>query len=258
MRVFVLMLLVLNLAFFCWQYLGDSGQSAEDEMSSTSTDSALAGPSLVLVKEAVPPATTRKQVELSAVEPVTEVESPIDEVVIEPQTEVIAAAAMVKPEPVARCYKVGPFEQRQQPSEMALVAERYGFEAAITARQVERLFGEWVYLSGYSTLAAARADVASLKAQGIRDISIARLDEGQLIISLGIFGQQKSLKRRLDEVGALGYVNYQQRKRYRKAEEFWLVLSGFAGEPQQSMLEDLNALLSEHFSAVELQTVDCG
>jgi len=258
MRVFVLMLLVLNLTFFGWQYLGDPERAEEEVMQSMSADAALAAPSLVLVKEAVLPASRPKSIELNDHAPVIEVESQAEAVMAEAPIEEIEAAVAIRPEPLARCYKVGAFVARQQPSSMIEVAERYGFETAIRARQVERLFGEWVYLTGYHALAAARADVVALKQQGVRDISIARLDDGQLIISLGIFGQQKTLQARLREVEALGYVNHQQRQRFRKVEELWLVLSGFEGEQQQAMAVELNAALSAHFPSVEMQTVDCG
>ncbi len=270
MRAFVLMVLVLNLIFFAWQYLGGSAQQGEDEKVVVPTAAEWVVPSLALVSE-VPsivievkeaPSTVQSDV-VAVVEQAVVDSHQVEQSDSSPEVERVAEAdraakVAAPPQPVALCYKVGPFEKRTKPLEMVEMAERNGFDTAITARQVERFFGEWIYLADYDTLRAARADVAVLKREGIKDIAIARLDDGRLVISLGIFGQQATLEERLREVEALGYVNHQRRKRYRKAEEFWLVLSGFEGAQQQSMVDELNAVLDERFPAVEVKKVDCG
>jgi len=137
------------------------------------------------------------------------------------------------------------------------MAVQYGFDAAITARAGESLLGEWIYLTEYGSLQSARDDVTALKGQGIKDVGIARLASGELIISLGIFGKQNTLKRRLAELKALGYVNYQTKKRYRKTEEFWLVLSGFEGDQQRILADELGVALADRFPAAQLAPVGC-
>ena len=284
MRVFVLMVLVLNVLFFGWQYISGLDPQEAEETVLVPSAAEWAAPSLELVREV--PSIVIDVKGGGATDPatvVTVVESPVVEVKVGPVTEpkaaskpevakIVAAVSpvpveqsesaaekvdLVVPPAVALCYKAGPFKQRSQPQPLVAMAEQYGFDTAITARKVESLLGEWIYLTEYETIKPARADVSALKAQGIKDIAIARLGDGQLIISLGIFGKEASLKRRLQELRALGYVNYQTRKRYREAEEYWLVLSGFEGDQQRMMADELGVALSNRFPKAQLTIVGC-
>ncbi|MBL1259936.1 MAG: hypothetical protein COB33_005330 [Thiotrichaceae bacterium] len=261
MRVFVLMVLALNVAFFSWQFLREEELDAEvsEELLRPSAD--VVGVSTLALVSEVPaividviPAQS-----VALVEPPMEGAAPIG-VVGDVMSAVINAdidEEVAAPALVALCYKAGPFKQRAQPQELVAMAESYGFDVAITAREVESLLGEWIYLTEYASVKSARADVTALKAQGLVDISVTRLKDGQLIISLGIFGQKETRERRLRELKALGYVNYQTKKRYRKREEFWLVLSGFKGESQRILADELGVVLSDRLPAARLAPVDC-
>ena len=294
MRAFVLMVLVLNVGFFTWQYLADNQWGLEEsaglELKALPEKAAI--PSLVLVSEE--PAIV---IDVIPVQPLAVAESSLEEARSEglaseksalgeaaltgseaeqepveiatavgsesaasPAVAEVAVEVVVEVEPpalIAICYKAGPFKQRSQPQELEAMAVQYGFDAAITARVGESLLGEWIYLTEYGSLQSARDDVTALKGQGINDVGIARLASGELIISLGIFGKQNTLKRRLAELKALGYVNYQTKKRYRKTEEFWLVLSGFEGDQQRILADELGVALADRFPAAQLTPVGC-
>jgi len=261
MRAFVLMILVLNLVLFAWYYFGGESQLSEFAPPPRPLEPSVS--TLVLVEETplAKPQVAGRSAEVVQQKPAVAERAPVEVVeALAPQPEPAAAVEneeKAPPPKIARCYKVGPFEKREQPAELVELVERYGFDAAITAKEVERLFGNWIYLTEYDTIQSARADMKALKEQGIKDVAIARLDDGQLIISLGIYGQQQSLKRRLSELKKLGYVNYQTKKRYRKGEAFWLVLSGFEGAQQQIMVDELGVVLSERSPAAKLTTVGC-
>jgi len=290
MRAFVLMVLVLNVGFFTWQYLADNQWGLEESagLELKALPEKAAVPSLVLVSEE--PAIV---IDVIPVQPLEVAESSLAEARLEglaSEKPVLEEAALAGPEAeqepveiatavgsepasspavaevvaevepaalIAICYKAGPFKQRSQPQELEAMAVQYGFDAAITARAGESLLGEWIYLTEYGSLQSARDDVTALKGQGIKDVGIARLADGELIISLGIFGKQKTLKRRLAELKALGYVNYQTKKRYRKTEEFWLVLSGFEGDQQRILADELGVALADRFPAAQLAPVGC-
>jgi len=285
MRAFVLMVLVLNILFFGWQYLTDDqlGLDESGGLELKALPEKAAVPSLVLVSEEpaividVKPAAAPSEEQSSeavlledkalapepGLEPEVELESveiatataTSSELVVSPVADVVEEVE--PPALIAICYKAGPFKQRAQPQELEAMATQYGFDAAITVREVESLLGEWIYLTEYGSLQAARDDVKALKAQGIKDVGIARLEGGQLIISLGIFGKQETLKRRLSGLKALGYVNYQLKKRYRKVEEFWLVLSGFEGDQQRILADELGVALADRFPSAQLTPVGC-
>jgi len=281
MRAFVLMVLVLNVGFFTWQYLADNqwglDESAGLELKALPEKAAV--PSLVLVSEEPAIVIDVIPVQPIAVDEVAPEEALLEEKTLAPEPEAepepveVATAAgsdsaaspavaevVAEVEPpalIAICYKAGPFKQRSQPQELEAMAVQYGFDAAITAREGKSLLGEWIYLTEYGSLQAARDDVSALKGQGIKDVGIARLADGELIISLGIFGKQNTLKRRLAELKALGYVNYQTKKRYRKTEEFWLVLSGFEGDQQRILADELGVALADRFPAAQLAPVGC-
>jgi len=262
MRAFVLMVLALNVAFFSWQFL------VKDELDSavlTPPAEVSDVPMLALVSEApsividVTPAQPAALVEppMVAPEPELELVDVTVGTVMPPLTNADIDEEAVDPALVAICYKAGPFKQRAQPRELVSMVERYGFDAAITVRKVESLLGEWIYLTEYASVRSARDDVKALKAQGVVDISVARLEDGQLIISLGIFGKKETRERRLRELKRLGYLNYQTKKHYRKREEFWLVLSGFEGEQQRILADELGVGLLDRFPAAQLAPVSC-
>ncbi len=288
MRAFVLMVLVLNIAFFAWQYLGGWGESGVEERVAVPSAAEWGAPTLELVSE-VPSividvkAAQPANLAASAAEPLhpeagTDAGAvsqfgpdPVLEPASAPETDPapeahkVTAAAMSEsnvevdkaemPQP-ARCYQAGPFGQQSQPQALVSLAEQYGFDATMKARKERRLLGDWIYLTEYETVNSARADVTALKGQGIEDISIARLG-GELIISLGVYSQEASLKRRLQELKTLGYVNYQTRKSYRNVEQFWLMLSGVEGERQRMLVDELNMVLSERFPEAQLTPLDC-
>ena len=265
MRAFVLMVLVLNVVFFAWQFLADKLESqVSDGAMLLPVVEESAAPSLALVSEVPPTIVVEEPVvlveassELVAVEPQL-----VDVAVSESEPESSLAASIeveevVVPPLVAICYSVGPFGQRAEPDELVAMVEQYDFDVAITDREVEKLLGEWVYLVEYGSVQAARDDVKALKAQGIVDVAVARLEDDQLIISLGIFGQQESLARRLLELKALGYVNYQTKERFHLVREYWLVLSGFEGGQQRILADELGVVLSDRFPAAQLTSVGC-
>jgi len=290
MRAFVLMVLVLNVGFFTWQYLADNQWGLEESagLELKALPEKAAVPSLVLVSEepaividvipVQPLAVAESSLEEARSEGLASEKSALEEAALtgsEAEQEPVEIATAVgsesaaspavaevavevePPALIAICYKAGPFKQRSQPQELEAMAVQYGFDAAITARAGESLLGEWIYLTEYGSLQSARDDVTALKGQGIKDVGIARLASGELIISLGIFGKQNTLKRRLAELKALGYVNYQTKKRYRKTEEFWLVLSGVEGDQQRILADELGVALADRFPAAQLAPVGC-
>ncbi len=279
MRAFVLMVLVLNIAFFAWQYLSGWGEPEIEERVIVPSAAEWGVPTLELVSEvpsividvkAAQPtslaASVVEQPHTEAGADAASVSQPVLEPAPAPEADKVAAAALSKSNaevdkvempPSVRCYQAGPFEQQSQPQVVLVaLAEQRGFDAVMEGRQERRLLGDWIYLTEYETVSSARADVTALKGQGIEDISIARLG-GELIISLGVYSQEASLKRRLQELKGLGYVNYQTRKSYRNVEQFWLVLSGIEGEQQRMLVDELNAALSERFPEAQLTPLDC-
>ncbi|VAW89607.1 hypothetical protein MNBD_GAMMA17-698 [hydrothermal vent metagenome] len=280
MRAFVLMVLVLNVLFFVWHYISSLAPQEAEEVALVPSAAGSVAPSLVLISDVssialnVKEAKENQSAAVTVAQPLVAVAEvkpeprpePIKTAVARPSAQTVQPELAVEidkvdvaasPSPVSLCYKAGPFKQRAEPQELVAMVEQHGFDAAITARKVEHLLGEWIYLTEYETIKPARADVMALKAQGIKDVAIARLDNGELIISLGIFGQEASLKRRLQELRRLGYVNYQTRRHYREVEAFWLVLSGFEGDQQRILTDELGVVLSDRFPVAQLATVGC-
>lgn len=287
MRAFVLMVLALNIAFFAWQYIsGLTSEGAAEEGVLMPAEVKSAAPSLELVSEVPsividvkaaapehPPASiavSQSPVVTATLDPVVapvaeaKFESkPISDVTVGTPAEIahsklageVGQVDEVSPLATPLCYESGPF--KQSPQALIAMAEEHGFAAAVVVRNEKQLVGEWIYLTEYETMTPARADVTALKAQGIEDVAIVRLDNGEIIISLGIYGKEASRQRRLDGLETLGYVNYQTRKYYRDIEAFWLVLSGFEGEQQQVLVRELSAALSERSPVAQLAVAEC-
>lgn len=100
------------------------------------------------------------------------------------------------------CAEIGTWSEPGQ-AEDALAA--LGLPGRVEERRQERLGGYWIILPERLDRTGARAAHARLVAEGVEDLAVVALDDGWTI-SLGLFSRRDALERRRAEVQALGYA----------------------------------------------------
>lgn len=187
MRYLFSALLLLNIAFFVWQYQKENHEpvSARNGLPQDNTVATL---------------TLLSEVENTAVEAGPQsAEADQEQEVNQGQLqEPQKATAFV-------CHTMGPFADSQSADQAASVFEEAGI--AVTRREVEEkeLAGYWIHLPEENDLAAARRILRDLKGRKITDISVAPLDDGRYAVSLGVFSKKSTSDSRYAQITAMGY-----------------------------------------------------
>lgn len=223
MRIFFLLLLLANLAFFYWHepvtaWLSERAAPARP-VAAVREDA----PSLVLLSErdaqkevgsesamrrSVPPvaqnadagggvtAPPREQAQISAPAPAParELESPAT-----------ATRSSEPPRPlVGVCLEVGTWQDTDRAEQAAGAAKEAGVKAALETAEREIPGSYWVVTQQRFDLAGARDTMRRMSEDGIKDIAIVSFEDGWAI-SLGLFSRPATADRRRREMLDLGY-----------------------------------------------------
>ncbi len=289
MRLFFLLLLLGNLAFFTWHFqmgaYSETGVSAEATVART--DPGVPGivtiaeraqqtaapapraarppePEAPVVAEtpAAPSPSPEEPVAASPpspVDPAPAVSSaPRDPATVRPPQTAPAAVAPPPPATAARvperCTSAGPYENAEAAEAARRAAVAAGIDARVeeTGRQVPA--GFWVLLEGRYPIAEARRLLREMEGKGLRDIAITPLEDGSHAISLGIFSLQSTLDNRRREIIAQGYIP-EVRERTRTINAYRLRLR-LAAEDLRPMTRMMNTLV-EMDPRIEWRDIDC-
>lgn len=180
MKVFVLLLILINLGIFAWYRQGQDGEAVQTSAAETPTKPPEKLPTEIKPRVSEPPQP----------EPPSATTAPGQEV-----------AAVPNP---ALCYEIGPLDEAPF---MTLVAwlneQQLAFD--MTEIVVETIANYWVYLDPQKTAKAAQQTIKELKAKGIKDIHVIESGAQKNAVSLGLFKDEGTAKSRVSEIKKLGY-----------------------------------------------------
>lgn len=208
MRLFFLLLLAANLAFFAWTQYYAPAESASDpeparrqifpEKIRLVAAKDLSGPA---------PAAPKRTAEAPAA----------------PAPVPVPVAAGTQPVP---CVEWGGFAVAEAPrAEQALAPLALG--ARLTQRRSDETAGWWVFIPPQPNRATALKKTAELKGLGIDDYFVLQ-DEGKLrwAVSLGIFSSEEAAKSRLESLRAKGVRSAQVGERETQVAKIWFQVRG--------------------------------
>lgn len=229
MRLFFLLLFLVNTAFFAWQYgQGGGVDGGEPASLPPAVDSGM--PSLTLLSE------RESRDEASAVasrQPPREVEQP----------------------PVKRlCATLGPYVDRERAEAARASAVRSGMEATVEETQAEQHIGYWVRMPRELSIQEARHLLAELSSKGIRDVAIVPLEEKRYALSLGVFSREDTMQQRRRTLLRLGYEP-EVIDRYTNVSRYMVSLT-YEGRDEEA-LENLSRELIEQPSQAEFNERVC-
>ncbi len=179
MKVFVLLLILINLGIFAWYSQDQVGEAAPAS-----------------VAEAPKKPSEKQLPEISPrVSELPQPEPPLATTV--PEHTVAAANPTI-------CYEIGPLDEAPF---MTLVAwlneQQLAFD--MTELVVDTTANYWVYLDPQKSANAAQQIIKELKAKGIKDIHVIESGAQKNAVSLGLFKDEGTAKSRVNEIKKLGY-----------------------------------------------------
>lgn len=202
MRLFFLLLLLLNIGFLAWQYTRSDAADAVEPAPPPATDAGV--PSLTLLSERA---------------------TPDNESAAAPPAQAPAPAPRPELPPVKKvCVSVGPFDDREAAEQARTTATRDDLTATVQVQKIRQHIGYWVRMPGDMSIDKARRMLRELKSKGVRDVSIVpQEEEGRYALSLGVFSRRDTMQNRRRALRALGYEP-EVVDRFRAAESYLLQL----------------------------------
>lgn len=116
--------------------------------------------------------------------------------------------AVTAPEPLLPaqlCYRIGPYTEKAQAQEAVRRLHAMSVAAGLHTKDVQERIGEWVFLQPYPSREAARKVAEALKAKDIKDFFVVGAKAHENAISLGVFSDPATARRRLSQIRDLGY-----------------------------------------------------
>lgn len=123
--------------------------------------------------------------------------------------------------PPARCYSLGPFNDKANADKMVAVFAKQNVNATLRKIRQTQVTGYWIYLPPYPSTAAATAVTRQLGAKGLHDYYVVASAPDANAISLGLFRERSGAERRLARVRKMGFQPKLQVRTSDK-ELFWL------------------------------------
>ncbi len=250
MKWLIYFLVVVNLAFFVWQYR----RGGETTPAIAARGS---GPQLLLLREA----SEHSLYPRNATSPLPSEQRSDDQRAlaktdgtVEPEGKPPRAPSE-EPKAAARglaqtCLVMGPFKADQAVEDLLIWLKGNGGEVTSRWSEQETPNRYWVYLPPLPTVGEARVVLRRLKDDGLDDYVRVMRGPMRNAISLGIFSRRDSADRRLVELRAKGY-DPQLDLRYKSERVRWLDVA-FSGEARFS-----EASLRSDFPSVPWKPAHC-
>lgn len=236
MRWIVITLLVLNVAYFGWEF------SQREPVLSNKHEvelPELKGESLKLLTERLPAAESRKPpppIPVPSQNNPVKVLAPGLEQQKDPLPQVVDSVEVKKG---VMCTTIGPIEKQEVGVNLVKNLKIEGYESVLQALELSREVQYWVLLPPFSTRKEA---LQSLKELQTKKIDSYLLSSGEMknAISLGLFKHEQSAKGVLTSMLDSGFKAEMQKKE-RINNEYWVRI--LPGQPIENLQETLETLV---------------
>ncbi len=243
MRLFFLLLLLMNVAFYIWHEPIVAWMKGDAPVERTVTRSETM-PSLVLLSERDAPRSEpaarqdapAKPPPQAAGLPSPSVQADFPPAAVSSAARAETAAAL----PAGQCIEVGPYTDAALAAAARSSAESAGMKAGLERVERDMPAGYWLLTEERYNLAGARDILRRMGEDGVDDIAIVSLDSG-MAISLGLYSRSAAMERRRRELVELGYpVEVRQRSERREVQVLHLATAaGADAQAVKALLTDL-------------------
>ena len=251
MKWVILCLVLTNVAFFGWRLSQDQEVVVAGVTAPPPTDSAMVNRILLLSE--VESSVLRRRRELPSQQPASppqpqaQVPDTRDESTSNSLDDVLALPAQAAHE----CYTIGPLENEDDISALGAWFNAQGSQATLRSDERREVSSTWVLLLPLESREAADARVREMQAANIDDIYVIPRGDMANAISLGLFSQNETLRRRVLELEERGFTP-SVLPRYRTATASWFDVTTSAAQPMPV------AVLDQIFPDLVIRQVVCG
>lgn len=226
MRWIVITLVILNAAYFGWEFY----QQHNGQAGVVVNQPPLQGKPLKLLTERLP--------SVGSSQPPPPIPVPTDQPKPKPQKPLPQVVDKVEVKKEVMCTSIGPIEESKVATGLVKNLKAEGFEAATQELEVSRDFQYWVLLPPAVNRKAALQSLKELQTKKI-DSYLISTGEMRNAISLGLFKKEQSAKGVLSRMVEAGFpAEIRQKERIKN--EYWVrILPGQAVENLQETLETL-------------------
>jgi hypothetical protein len=139
----------------------------------------------------------------------------------------------------AVCYQLGPFDEPKQLTSVTNQLQSLGADTFQRKETRQIVLGHWVFLPSFPSWQDAKKKVTELEKKGITDIFILGRGEMKNSVSLGLFKNEDSAKRRVAHLGKLGVKPRVETQQTTK-EVIWLDINVLSDkEKARNVLDDI-------------------
>jgi hypothetical protein len=153
----------------------------------------------------------------------------------------------------AACYRLGPFDQYQQLKSVTSQLQELGADINQRKETQQVVLGHWVFLPSFPSWQDARKKVTELEEKGVKDIFILGRGEMKNAVSLGLFKNEDSAKRRLAQLNKIG-IKPQVETQQTNKELIWLEVN--VESDDQSIPATLTTIVKEN-NALQVESRSC-
>lgn len=244
MRGIFIILLLLNLGFFGWQYTAHGDNPISDSLSAAMGNDKGELQLLSELKEEDKLRLYKNPEKVKQIAGGMEGEMKADA----DTTPTHEESAVEKPKV---CYQVGPFPSSQSRASFITKVESLGYQANKQWDATDETVRYWVYIPPLSSKAEARSIVASLQRKGIKDVAIVSSGEYKNAISLGLFSSKEYARERVALLQKHAFSPKINESTVSK-KQYWLNFSG-----SKALTESRSERLLRDFPNSKLSTVEC-
>ena len=245
MRLAFIVMALLNIAFFAWQYPrdGDWEVPAVEHKAAKKEGKE----SIILLHELQSSNdegndSGLKTVSLTRPSPVAPVDKPVS-VRKQRLNEILSSRV---------CFSVGPFHSRNAREAVATRLKGAGAETQMRIMENRENVRYWVTYVAENSY-TARETYKDLQSKGLRDISLMPGESSENIVSLGLFRGENTANRRMEEIRGLGYAPT-VKKQYSSRTSFWIDAEQ---DPKQALTDAVWRKILDFSESAQYRVVPC-
>lgn len=214
MRMIILILILINVAFFSWAREHNFNE--------------------VLLEN---PKTVPGYSPIRLLSELNRVPSPVQKKVVA-ETQVSEEVALVVKPVVNKCFAFGPFDTELASNDAYEALFAIGIQAKQRTVEERQPKSYWVYLPPYESLAAAEKVTVFLKRNNINEFYIWLDPPLKNAVSLGLFTNLNTARSKISQAKKLD-LNPEMEVRFNEITEYWVDFKRNQDDPQPELLEEM-------------------
>ena len=232
MKWVILCLVLMNVAFFGWRLSRDQDALVAVEAEIPATPPTMVNRLLLLSELEQGVLRQRRSLPSQRSIALARPRSPDERAEANANTATVSVASdrTVASESGTECYTLGPLENEDDIAALGAWFNAQGSQAKLRSDERREVASTWVFVPPFESREAADAHVQEMQLANIDDIYVIPRGDMANAISLGLYSQSETLKRRISQLEARGFSS-SVLPRYRTVTASWFDVVTSAAQP---------------------------